>query len=512
MKKNFQYIILFVFLIGSQAKGQKKMDPGTITISAAPGQPIPDSVTVRFYRGILDWSNKFIIQKTIKKVNLNNAFKFDIPIGQPLSPFTIFLHYKWDITKSIILYAQPSDQIEAIITKTTGKVQDGPLPITFSGKGSLKYKVDYTLSKMNGDRQAKVYALDPWAYLTKLKIGDYYNSAEFKTFLLKFYQINRFEDIRVNDTLSKYKNRLGAELTDFYRHEVGHNLTFVGMMQLAIDSTKADLGKKSLADFYFSKIDSLRPEFSSNNPLLKFGIHWRSMLSYYVGQDLYFKNNGMHQFNVEYDEIKKLKNKEFRDIITTRLFFKGARNINITKSRDSCLLDALSIIKNSELRSELIDQLLFNKGSKMTDFTFIDTLGNKLGLKDMIGKVYILDFYYYGCVPCAEFAKRFKDEIFPNFEHNPNFKVLSVNPVNTKEYWLKGIKSGLYTLPASINLTTGVEFEKYPLFKKYSITGLPWVLLIDKNGRVIDFKLQKKSTLEIKEMIQLALNENASNE
>ncbi len=213
---------------------------------------------------------------------------------------------------------------------------------------------------------------------------------------------------------------------------------------------------------------------------------------------------------LHYEALKKIKNANLRDLLITRFFSDAAqhgRYINNSTGRDSCLMDALAFIKEPALRDVLNYERKFARGVRMKNFSFADTSGNKIGLKDLKGKVFLIDFYFEGCAGCSSFAKNFEQNIYPEFQHNPNFEVLSVNTDLTRKAWLRAIQSGAYTQAASINLSTGPKGFNHPLFKHYGITAFPWVLLVNKTGNVEGFNLYGTSSADISRMITEALKE-----
>jgi thiol-disulfide isomerase/thioredoxin len=483
----------------------KKNESPIFTVKAAPNEQAPDSIIVRFFKGTISESLQFAEVITPKK-SQDGSFTFSFSKEQPLSPFWIQFCYGGRVQKSLIFYAQPTDRIKIEVKKSSDTIRAASIgSLTFSGKGVAKYKLRELFNEMRYKNQKIIMNLNNKVQLENIKQPSYFQTLKFREYLNNMFETIKSNEYDARDTLAKYQNQIGEDISKFYKYELAHNLQFVSIIRLLFDNATSAEAKQMLADFYFAKINSLRPDLS-NNDLFKYGVTSRWMMSNYIAFDLYFKSKDRYPFSVQYDEIKKVKDKDTRNILLTRLLVDGTSLfINDVQSRDSCLYDALKIIYDPELRAALESRLLFKKGSKIDNFKFLDITGNRVGLNDLAGKVFILDFYYFGCAPCVDFGKRFKTEIYPEFANNPNFKVLSVDGADSFENWLQAIKSGIYTLPNSINLITGVKFE-HPIFKKYNVKGFPWVLLIDKEGNVIDFDVSMKSSPEIRTLIRIALS------
>jgi peroxiredoxin len=516
MKKLLSGILLLLCVATTNLRAQeRKNESPCFSIKADLNEPMPDSVVVLFFKGIVNGNyGREIIR--INKTSSDGTFKFFLSGNQPLSPFTLqFFYNKEVVRKCDIYYAEPSDRIIISVKKGKDNGDHYIGGLIFSGIGTEKYRVGNLLYQIKADISKRLSDHLPDQYVRgkgwKLESPDYYKTIEFKNLLndLNKYVGNGMK--RAQDTLFKYEKQLGKNITNFYHYEFTCYSDFRYWIQQLFKHANTEVSKQMIADFYFSKVIFLRPPMPKSS-LFKYAVQYKYQLSIDMMDETNFKTKGKgYPFYVQYNAIKEAKNAALRDNMITNLFKVPGyqKYINNTGSRDSCLNDALGIVKDPELRAVLEHQRLFGKGAKMYDFSFQDTAGNPVTLADLKGKVFIIDFYYYGCAPCASFAKRFEKDVYPEFANNPDFKVLSVNTDQTKESWLKAISSGKFTQPSSINLCTGVAFN-HPIFKKYEIQSFPWVLLIDKNGRIAEFNLQAKGTLLIKEMIRTAFNEQVS--
>ena len=146
--------------------------------------------------------------------------------------------------------------------------------------------------------------------------------------------------------------------------------------------------------------------------------------------------------------------------------------------------DAKRVVKSKRYR-EAVDFRLktSGKGSRAFDFSFFDKTGNVVRLKNFRGKIVLLDVWANPCDACREFKKMFEREVLPFVKDNPNFVVVSVSLNLTRDTWLKSIKT--YSDERYVNLHAGGESIDHPLVKYYNFVGVPFLLLIDGNGKIV---------------------------
>lgn len=525
MNISVKFICLLLCLATVQVLAQQRtISVSRFTLKAAKNEPIPDSIQVAFYKGIINGSYRNRENLKIKK-NRDGSFNFSISTYQPIAPFEIWIYYSKDGQKQIFntpkFYAEQADQIEIKVAK---KDQLNAIKVngvvSFNGKANLKYKVAMILRQMRTqlhEQEKKnidnVFGGISNASNGKIESESYYLSPDFYKQLRSLLTNTKIGMNKNLDTLAKYEKQLGKEVTAYYRNLFVTPFNFIAFSHYLYSRARTEKTKEAISDFYFSNINSLRTEIPTETSF-GFGIEytWEKGLEVMYETDYQTKGRGF-KLETQYDNIKSITNTELRDILITRFFEESGsfqRYINDSETRDSCLTDALRFVKQPELKGALQYQLMFVKGSKLPDFSFPDTSGKLVNLKDLKGKVFILDFYFEGCSSCAVFAKRFEKDIFPKLANNSDFKVLNVNTDLTRERWIRAIKSGAYTHPMSINLSIGKEGYNHPMLKHYGINAFPWVLLVDKEGNVITFKVIDLSTQNILKLIEDALNNNHS--
>ncbi|SMC98109.1 TlpA family protein disulfide reductase [Pedobacter nyackensis] len=477
LKKILLFISLFLNFTAI-AKMTQNQSPRFALYPVDSSEKMPDSVLIR------DWQNKEIYERPIflKAAFDGHSFKFSLPIKAPLMMFDIVFYYGKKQLKSLYHFAEPNDDV--ILYFRAG---DRNSSLNVSGVGAIKYQLaeqlgkesmDFHISVVNFDRRTK----------TSLKLfsDSLVNESEIHSYVDSLKSLAMLSEARSLKILSEFKSRLSPNLLNFYKYEciVGRTKQFV--YSGFIKSIK---NKKNSAKYCLSRNTGFL-EMNNDNPLLKYGTWYVFHKSFNLaieaamesaGKELYFKDR--------YSSLKSIENLELRDRLITYLFaYPGISQRYITNfdSKDSCLTDALDIIKDPHLISELSRDVITKKGNEIFSFSFQDSNQKYIRSIDLRGKVFIIKFYGWGCTGCEQFHKQFKKDIYPEFSKNSNFKVISVSIDKSKERWLQSMESKKYTSEDYINLYIGNKGIKSDFFKYYKVNAIPFILLVDEDGRLIE--------------------------
>lgn len=152
-----------------------------------------------------------------------------------------------------------------------------------------------------------------------------------------------------------------------------------------------------------------------------------------------------------------------------------------------CLKDALSFVTDSTDRNAL-RQLLNSreKGKPAYDFSLEDKDGRLVRLSDLKGRVVLLDFWFTGCTFCARLSKKMGQEVLPYIKAKDSLVYVSISIDKDKAKWIKSLASGEYTHGTNINLTTGNSGNGHPIISHYKIMNYPTLILVDRNGNIVD--------------------------
>ena len=137
--------------------------------------------------------------------------------------------------------------------------------------------------------------------------------------------------------------------------------------------------------------------------------------------------------------------------------------------------------KNAEERAKKMkESTLVNTGDMAPDFV-VDMLdGQKIKLKDLKGKVVLLNFWATWCTPCMKELYEFPDKIIKPFASN-NFVLLPVSRGEQKDVVRKKMEK-LKT--KGIVFNAGLD-PNQDIYKQFATDFIPRNFLIDQNGKVV---------------------------
>jgi len=140
----------------------------------------------------------------------------------------------------------------------------------------------------------------------------------------------------------------------------------------------------------------------------------------------------------------------------------------------------------------------FLVGQQAPDFTLPDTNGKTRSLSAFKGKYVVVDFWASWCTPCRAANQKIKP-IYEKYK-NKGFDMISISMDDKMDLWEAAIKKDV--LPwVQLSGLTGIK--ECPVAKKYSVTSLPTVFLLDKTGKVIAQNISEK---ELEAILEQNLN------
>lgn len=422
-----------------------------------------------------DWFSRSGFRTVTARADTGGNFKFSLPdLGRP---------YKINVILRVAAggqkyaganqyYTEPGDDIHMRITL----MPKGQSKADFTGKGSEKYQLAQAIND--------VYSNDYYAELGQLKLESLKDTAGLKVQLEKLAVIiEKFKDskaaaintARVNPAV---KVLLGHE---FARYDSDWAFRIESLLK-AHPEWEGELAKNYLEH---SRACCDKPDqLSVMCPTYLLGINAMIKLNLMVANHTVKVNMA-----TMYDTVKNSCSGYLRDRLIGAFIFSRFLDPDFephtTELRDSIYRDAWATVQRPNIKQALsayIADLAKITGQKgVIDAAFYDLNGKKVQLSSFKGKVLLIDAWFNGCAGCSEFHQVFEKEIYPLFKKNDRFVVLSINVDSDKGRWLSALKTGRYSSPGYIDLTTGDWFNG-PFMKYYGVTAAPFLMLIDAKG------------------------------
>jgi thiol-disulfide isomerase/thioredoxin len=164
--------------------------------------------------------------------------------------------------------------------------------------------------------------------------------------------------------------------------------------------------------------------------------------------------------------------------LARRLLGTGKYALRMSKDRITAFLAMLSdaeIEKRNASLPKPAESKFFKTGQKIASFSERDMKGNKFSLKELAGKVVVLNFWFINCPPCRMEIPQL-NELVVNYQQNPDVVFIAV--ALDEKY---DIQAFLKTNPFQYNI---IDAGRY-IASKYNINLYPTHLVLDKEGKAV---------------------------
>jgi peroxiredoxin len=322
-------------------------------------------------------------------------------------------------------------------------------------KGSLKNSTytSATLFQIGKEmNQVAVIPIDKdgnFTYKLELKATDFYRlQFDNSTFVMCIFQAG--ENVEISSDVKDFMNQLvvkGSEQTE----QIFKN-------QKLITTTKAKLDSISNASYQIlasPKYDSLQKVYSAAYD--KISKKLTIALSEFVEKNLGSLAILFIQDNLKVDD-----------------------NIDLYSKADSVLMKRYPenfYVNNFTMQIEASKKT--RVGSVAPDFTLADTNGVNVSLSLFKGKYLLVDFWASWCGPCMKEVPNVQ-KLYADF-HSKGFEILGVSLDKDKASWTRAIR----TKPLPWTQVSDLKQWKSMVVPLFNISGIPYTLLLDKEGKII---------------------------
>ncbi|RLJ75044.1 TlpA family protein disulfide reductase [Pedobacter alluvionis] len=168
-----------------------------------------------------------------------------------------------------------------------------------------------------------------------------------------------------------------------------------------------------------------------------------------------------------------------------------------------------AVNKADSLHNKLLSEII---AVPAPNFTLKDLDGNVVSLKDLKGKVIVLDFWSTWCVPCKKSFPAMQLAVNA-YKNDPSVKFLFIHTWETSKTPVEDVKK--YIAKSDFNFQVLMDLKneagRNAAVEDYGVSAIPAKFVIDKTGKII-FKLtgftgtDADALEEISERITLAKN------
>lgn len=177
-------------------------------------------------------------------------------------------------------------------------------------------------------------------------------------------------------------------------------------------------------------------------------------------------------------EVKDANGTVYPAIIAQKLMATGKYSLRMSPDGKKALLHELTGEEINRRLSSLpkpMESKFFSTGQSISSFKEKDMNGVKYNLKELRGKVVVLNFWFINCPPCRQEIPHL-NEMVDAYRDNKDVVFLAVALDERSE-----LEQFLKTMPYHYNIIDGGRY----IAQQYGITSYPTHVILDKQGKVI---------------------------
>jgi len=446
----------------------------TVHISGSTGNEAKtDTVMIQVWDHFFSESkNDLIPHRSFEQQAITGTYDFTIDkISGPVyfSLYTgTFSHNRPKVILSHYLI-EPGDSIH--INRTA----DGKF--VFSGKGSSKSNCRYGLDSLT--EKLNKYFGAPRARNDEYKNKHYLNSQR-----MRFQELDSLLTVQLQ-FLDSYRPQISNKSLQLLQADlVGKNIE---LKCGNYDTEEKDIRDKNIADNEQRNITVLHAEYLQGvtNVQLLISDSIKSLSAVYPMALI--KSAIVAEPERLAGPVNAQISEHYKGILKDRLLATYMiEYFNFIPGADSVLAQVLDNMQTAYYKEPLQSmQNRLSPGSPAYDFTLVDSHDKLRHLSEFKGKTVFLDFWFTGCMGCANFYKGVLSEVEEDHWNDSSVVFISICIDANKDTWLKSVESNVYARPNGINLSTGSLGQQHPVANQYSTTAYPATFLIDRNGRIV---------------------------
>lgn len=211
-------------------------------------------------------------------------------------------------------------------------------------------------------------------------------------------------------------------------------------------------------------------------------------------QLLYETFNTLDSYDIKLDQYKKKIEEEKKKYIVELIKNNPSSLVNIMFLEQINVEENLPIVKNAveqmmkqhpdnkwvkEVNNKINGLASLGPGTEAPEINLPNPDGKNIALSSLRGKVVLIDFWASWCGPCrAESPNMVK--LYNKFK-SKGFEIYSVSLDKDKAPWLKAIKDD----KLDWTHVSELKFWESQVVSLYKFDGIPFTVLIDKNGKII---------------------------
>ncbi len=138
----------------------------------------------------------------------------------------------------------------------------------------------------------------------------------------------------------------------------------------------------------------------------------------------------------------------------------------------------------NRIKKRKVKESLSTYNLSILDLQLYNTENKKVSLKEITSQYILLDFWASWCSPCRYENRVLRKKKFL-IEGEDYITIVAISLDNDKGKWQKASKTD------SLNYLNFCDYKAFdsPLAKEFKVTGIPYNVIIDKNGRILGSNL-----------------------